>query len=189
MLVCAVGVLGMWLTIRCLVSLVSGMTPADSSGIAFAIFWVGCLVALFRGWLRGLSRRGELLLDCGGHPTRWLFLAHAVFYFLAGVTSSLFYFNDRIGQWGTFFTFSFAAYWVLMGTGRLGIHTHGIWAYWGLMPWKRVKEYSWADDGTLIVKTSGPIGYLMRGAIPVPVERVDEFKQLLVQRLSPPQAT
>ena len=188
MLVCAVGVLGMWLTIRWLMSLISGRSLAESSGIAFAVFWIGCLVALVGGWVLGLSRRGALLLDCGEHPTRWLFLANAVFCFVAGATGSVF-FNDHLGQWGALFAFSFAAYWVLMGAGRLGIHEHGVWTYWGLLQWNHIKKYSWTDDGTLIVKTSGLFSYLLRGAIPVPMERVDEFKQQFAQCVSPPQTS
>ena len=125
-----------------------------------------------------------MLLDCGGHPTRWLFLGNAAIFFIAGLTGSIFNFNESIGQWGTLFALSFAAYWVLIGIGRLGIYKHGVWAYWGLMQWKRVKKYSWADDGTLIVKMSGPLSIPWRGAIPVPIERIDEFKYLFVQRVS-----
>ncbi len=184
MLVIGVCVFGAWLTIRWLVSLISGRTLAESGGIAFAIFWIGCMVALVGGWIYGRSRRGALLLDCGSHPTRWLFLVMAAIFFIAGVTGSIVNFNDSMGRWGTLFALSFSAYWILMGTGRLGIHEHGVWTYWGLMRWKRVKGYYWADDGTLIVKTSGPLSYLLHGAIPVPVECVDEFRQLFAQRVS-----
>jgi len=180
MLVIGVCVFGAWLAIRWLVSLISDRILAESNGIAFAIFWVGCMVALVGSWIYGLSRRGALLFDCGGHPTRWLFLVIAAAFFIAGLTGS---FGDGMGRWGIWFTLSFSAYWVFLGTGRLGIHEHGVWTYWVLMPWKRVKGYHWTDDGTLIVKTSGPLSYLLRSAIPVPKECVDEFKQLFAQRV------
>jgi hypothetical protein len=54
--------------------------------------------------------------------------------------------NNLIGQSGTLFALSFSVYWVIMGLGRLEIHEHGIWIYWGLVKWSRIKGYSWAED-------------------------------------------
>ncbi len=181
-MVCAVGVFGTWLTIGWLVSLATDKTTAESGTIAFAIIWVGCLFGLVTGWVNGLRCRGSLLLDCGGHPTRWLFLANAVLFAIAGVGGS-FATNSTFGRLGTLFALSFAACWVLMGMGRLGIHEHGIWTYWGLVKWGRVKEHSWADDGTLLIRATGPLSFLCRGAIPVPSERLAAFRELLLQRL------
>ncbi len=181
---CAVGVFGTWLTIGWLVSLATDKTIAESGTVAFAVIWVGSLLGLVAGWVQGLSRRGTLLLDCGSHPTRWLFLANAVFFAIAGVCGS-FATNTNmfVGPFGTLFALSFAAYWVFMGMGRLGIHEHGIWTYWGLMKWGRIKKYSWAADGTLLIRSNGPLSFLLRSAIPVPNERLAEFKRLLLQRL------
>ncbi len=180
-MVCAVGVFGTWLTIGWLISFATDKTMGESGTVALAIIWGGCLLGLVAGWLHGLARQGSLLLDCGGHPTRWLFLANAVFFAIAGICC--FFATDRfVGQMGPLFAFSFSGYWVLMGMGRLRIHEHGIWTYWGFMKWGRIKEYSWAADGTLLVRTTGTLSFLFRGAIPVPQERLNEFKQLLAQR-------
>lgn len=88
-MVCAIGVFGAWLSIGWLVSLATDMRLAQCGAVAFAILWVGCLLGLVAGWVVGLMRRGELLLDCGGHATSWLFLTCAVFFAVAGLGSSL----------------------------------------------------------------------------------------------------
>ena len=89
---------------------------------------------------------------------------------------------DRLGEWGTLFALSFSAYWVLMGTGRLGIHEQGIWGYWGLLSWSRIRSYEWAHDGTLLVQGKGPL-FFLRGALPVPSELQPEFSHLLEQHV------
>jgi len=182
--VCGAIVLGACLALSWIISLVTGRAFVESGGIAIAIFWVGCSVASVVVWLHGLRRRGRLLLDCGAHPTRRSFLIMAALFFVGSVMGFLFFFDHRFGQWGTLFALLFAAYWLFMAAGSLRIYEQGVWVYWGLMRWKRVERYTWADDGTLIVKTSGPLSFLSRAAIPVPAERIDEFERLLSERVS-----
>ncbi|CAN0349116.1 unnamed protein product [Ectocarpus sp. 4 AP-2014] len=180
-MVCAVGVLGAWLTIGWLVSFSTGKEIAESGSIAFAVLWVGCLVGLITSWATGLQSRGSQLVDCGGHPTRWLFLANAVFFAFAGTAGG--FSSSTFGTWGALFAFSFSAYWVLMGTGRLGVYENGIWTYWGLVKWTRIGAFSWADDDTLLVRGTGFLSFLWRSAIPVPRERVAAVKEQLLSHL------
>lgn len=180
MLVCSIGVLGTWIAIAWVIHATTDTTRIEAGGIAFAIIWVGCLVGLVAGWLHGLRHRGSPLLDCGGHPTRWLFLMNAVIFFTAGVLFAAGV--ELIGRFDALFAFSFAAYWLLIAAGRLGVHENGLWTYFGLVRWDRIRRYSWAADGTLLLKTTGPF-FLLRGAIPVPVERLENFKKLMEQRV------
>ena len=182
MLICGVGVVGIFLAVRWLVSITSDCTPAESRELAFAVIWIGCILGFIASWIHGFSRRGSRLLDCGGHPTRWLFIIVGVRVAIEGIGASFARIN-LIGQSGTLFALSFSVYWMIMGLGRLEIYEHGIWTYWSLTKWSRIRDYSWAEDGTLLIRGSGPLSFLWRGAIPVPNECLAAFKLLLEQRL------
>ena len=85
-LICGLFFLACWLLVAVLISSVSHRSLSDSSWLAFAILW-GLICLLFLGtWLYGLNAGGRVLLDCGPHPTRVLFLINAAVFMVMGLT-------------------------------------------------------------------------------------------------------
>ena len=142
------------------------------------MFW------LFLGaWMYGRAGGGRILLDCGPHPTRKLFLFNAVLFLVLGITGGFAgnSVSKAFGIAGPAFGVSFGVYWLIIATGRLQVRENGIWAYWGLLRWKKIASYRWADDGTLMMKTRGGLSFLRRGALPVPSEHTQAFDDLLAK--------
>ena len=158
--------------------LLSTFTASSQTIALFSAFMLPFAVSLFVmlvSWLRGIQLRGELLIDCGQHPGRRLFLFNAVMFLVLGYRCFSF------GALGTVFTISFSAYWLFMATGRFAVHKGGLWVYHAFLPWDKISHYSWASGNTLTFKTTN--GWLLsRGAIPVPVEFVDDVTQLLSEQ-------
>lgn len=181
-LICGIGVLAFWLSIAGVISLVSDRPIRDSYGPAFAILWGFIIVWFVAAWIYGRQSGGRVILDCGPHPTRKLFLINAVIFLFLGVTGSLAGTSAASmdpGIAGPVFGISFALYWVIMATGRLQMRETGIWQYWSLLRWSRIDTYSWANDCTLLLKTKGALSSLGRGALPVPPEHKEAIEKLL----------
>ena len=88
-LICGFIFFACWLLVAVLISSVSHRSLSDSSWLAFAILW-GLIFLLFLGtWLYGLNAGGRVLLDCGPHPTRVLFLFNAALFLVMGLTGGL----------------------------------------------------------------------------------------------------
>ncbi len=174
-LICGIGVLAVWCAIAAAISLILHRPIFDCFGVAFAVLWGVILLAFLATWLYGRTAAGGVLLDCGPHPTWRLFLMQAVlFLIVASSVSSVF------GIAGPVFGVSFAAYWLIMATGRLQIRENGIWQYWSLLRWGKIGSYYWASDSTLLVRGKGFFTWL-QGALPVPPEHkqaVEEFLAL-----------
>jgi hypothetical protein len=178
MLVCGVGVLAAWLTIRWCIALVTGKPVGQCNLESFAVLWVVCIAACVGSYAWGRARRGERLLDCGPNPAHLLFIKNSILFAIVGITGVGF--GGKLGLWGGLFAISFAVYWLLMSRGRLAVHENGIWSYWNLLPWNRIQAYRWKDD-TLIVQSRGSLPFL-RGALPVPPECREAFAGLLAER-------
>ena len=159
--------------------------------ISYFIFMVAVLLAFTFGWIYGRAQRGRVLHDCGPHPTRWLFLFNAVFFIFLGLNigSDTFTTNFnlyRTGIAGFFLVFSL--YWLVLSFGRLLICEHGLWQYWGLMPWHKVGYYEWRND-TLLIQSTARFTLLRKGALPVsPVDQpaVEELLQQYVSVVAEP---
>lgn len=178
-LLCGIGVVVSWCIIAVAVWQFSGQPLLDSFGVAFAVLW-GLTFLVFLGtWLYGRTTAGRVLLDCGPHQTRWLFLINAILFLVMGVLGGSWAtsVSKAFGIVGPVFGMSFAAYWLVMASGRLQVRESGIWAYWGLLRWAKIGSYRWADDSTLVVRSKVAFS-LMQGALPVPTEHrqsVDGF--------------
>ena len=73
-----------WLLVAELISSVSHYSFTESFWLAWAFLW-GLTFLLFLGtWLYGLNSGGRILLDCGPHPTRILFLINAAVFLAMG---------------------------------------------------------------------------------------------------------
>lgn len=181
-LICGIGVLGVIAILAIGISALTGRTFRDSSVIAFAIFWVAIFAAFVLTFLFGHGKRAAILLDCGYHPTRALFLFNAVFFaFLglgAGFASITF---DTLGI--ALFAITVSVYWVLMSFGRLQIVENGIWLYWNLLKWQKLESYEWQGDAnpTLMLQTKTKLPFLGRGALPVSAEHKEAVSELLEQ--------
>jgi hypothetical protein len=146
-LVCGVGFLVVWLALAAVLRWESGQGILDSCRLAFAVLW-GLIFLVFLGtWLYGRNSGGRVLLDCGPHPTRTLFLVNAALFLMMGLTIGLAATPvlNVFGIAGPVFGTSFGAYWLIMATGRLQVRESGIWQYWSLLRWDRIGSYRWAD--------------------------------------------
>jgi hypothetical protein len=157
-----------WLTGRPLYQTVIG---------AFGVFLVVVFVAFFGSYARDMATRGRLILDCGPHPTRWLFLLNAALFLGLGALGELAGLPRRVS---VVLGVVFGLYWVILSTGRLQVRENGLWQYWGLLHWDRVASYRWANDATLILRGRGLLNFL-QGALPVPPEHQAELKAELAR--------
>ena len=188
-LIVGTAMLVVWCIITAAVVLIFKQAVFRSFGLSGAALCALALLVFLASWLYGRSVGGRILLDCGPHPTRWLFLLNAVLFALMGLMNGL----DSILKWidGPEVTWetvlfgigwpvimvSFVPYWLIMAGGRLQVRENGIWQYWSLLRWSKIRWYRWANDATLLIRPKGLPSWFQR-ALPVPPEHrqaVDEW--------------
>lgn len=181
-LICGIGFLVFWCAIGAAISLIFDQPRVESFGFAFAVFWGFIFLAFLATWFYGWTVAGPVLLDCGPHPTRSLFLMEAVFFLILGLAGGLATTSVAtvFGIAGPVFGVSFAAYWLIMATGRLQVCENGIWQYWSLLRWEKIGSYHWANDSTLLLRPKSFFG--LQGALPVPPEHRQAVSELLAAR-------
>ncbi len=180
-LICLVIFFAFWLLVAEVVSVLSHLSLADSCWFAFAILW-GLIFLLFLGtWLYGLNAGGTVLLDCGPHPTRVLFLIEAALFTVMGLSGGLALgsLSYSFALVSPVFGITFGVYWLIMATGRLQIREGGIWQYWALLRWDKIESLQWSGDFTLLVKAQSRFPFLSRGALPIPPEQKQAINELL----------
>jgi len=178
-LICGVGLLIVWLPLAVVLWLISGQGILESFGLAWALL-SGLIFLVFLGtWLYGRNTGGRVLLDCGPHPTKTLFLINASLFLIMGLTSGLA--TSFFGIAGPVFGVSFAAYWLIMATGRLQVRESGMWLYWSLLRWGKIGSYRWVTDSTLLVRANGTLSPLFQGALPVPPEHQQAVEEFLAE--------
>ena len=160
----------------------SHTSSGESLRIVFALLWGILFVRFLAAWLYGRQAGGQLLLDCGPHPSRKMLLLIAVafpalFGGLTVVTGS-----ETFGIAGPVLLLSFSVFFLIMASGRLQVRENGVWQYCSLLRWARIESYHWADDGTCLVKIRG-FTFLRRGTLPVPTKYRNAFDQLLQKHL------
>jgi len=183
MLICGMGVMVSYAVIMAVIALFFPESTGDAFGIAVTVLWIIALLAFLAAWVYGRATAGPVLLDCGPHPTRWLFLMLAVMPIFMAVNgwhsgksaATLF------GTSGPIFRISFAAFWLVLATGRLQVRENGLWQYWSLLRWGRIDSYEWAEDSTLLLKAKGVLA-LLQGALPVPTEHRQAVTELLAKQ-------
>jgi hypothetical protein len=176
--VCALGGLAIWL--------VTERPFRESCGFAFGVILVLVFAWFFVAWLYGRNSGGEVLLDCGPHPTRKLFLLNAVIFLVIGVTTGLnaSSLSKVFAVGGPVFGITFALYWVVLATGRLQIREAGIWTYCALVRWEKIGLYYWGEDSTLFLKGKGWFATLFSGALPVAPAQRETIEELLQRNCS-----
>ena len=183
-LICLVGVVAFVGILTFAIWTIFQHTIRDSFWMAFGIFWTLIFAVFVFSWLYGKNGSGSVLLDCGPHPTRSLFLINAVLFLLMGAGGSYAFFAnnfDKFGIVGALFGLTFSVYWVIMAFGRLQIREHGIWQYCSLLKWQMIQSYQWEGetDSTLMLQAKTRLPFLGRGALPVPIEHKDAVDELI----------
>lgn len=182
-LICGVGVLVVLGLLAVAIWAIFKQPIAFSAAIAFGIFWGLIFTAFLAGWLYAKGTAGPLLLDCGPHPTKNLFLFNAAFFLLFFGGGGLARFVDKFDMFGVagmLFGVTFAIYSAVIASGRLQIREKGIWQYWSLLKWDRLQSYKWEGDSLLLqAKTRFP--FLGKGALPVPSEHKTAIEEFLTK--------
>ena len=185
MLICGVGVLVGYAVVMTVLVMIFHETAGDAFGISASALGYFFLVGFLVAWIYGRATTGPVLLDCGPHPTRWLFLAMAVIHMFMALNG---WYSGKssatgFGASGPVFLALFATFWLVMATGRLQIRENGIWQYWSLLRWGGIDSYEWAEDATLLLKAKGVLA-LLQGALPVPPEHRQAVADLLAKHCS-----
>ena len=151
----------------------------------FGIMWILAYFGMLVTWMVGRKAAGAVLLDCGPHPAKKLFLTIAAMWVWPSLLS-LFSLQGAIQIISFAWTISFGCYWIFMSNGRLQIRENGIWQYWSLLRWEKVKSYNWKGktDATLIVQSKTYFSFMGRGAVPVAIEQKDAVDELLKKHVS-----
>jgi len=188
-LVCLVGILLVTVGITLAITHVFEWPLGQSVFAALGLLSAFIFVVFFGAWFRSKSKAGPVVLDCGEHPTKRLFLFHAVmwsiFAVLAVVPVLVAAFGSKNGLLNpilvALWLATFALYWFIMAFGRLQILEDGIWQYVGLLKWDRIESYDWQGEEkrTLMLRTKTRWPFFGRGALPVPLEHRDAVDELL----------
>lgn len=175
-----------WLLVAKLISSVSHYSFAVSFWLAWTLLWVLTFSLFLATWLYGLNAGGPVLLDCGPHPTRVLFLINAVVFVAMGLGGTFVgsSFSKSLAIASPVLGVSFGIFWLIMATGRLQIREAGLWQYCGLLRWDNIESCQWSGDSTLLLKAKSRFPFLGRGALPVPPEDKQAINELLHKHCS-----
>lgn len=179
-LICGILLLLAWLALGFIISLALKQSFAVSFIPSFLTIWCLTFLAFLGSWIYGRCVRGRILLDCGPHPKRGLFIANFALLVFAGFSVVA---AHGFNLAALALACSLDAYWLIIAFGRLQVSEHGIWQYWGLLRWSKVGSYHWADDSTLLLTPRGRIS-LLRGALPVAPEHRHSVDELLTKYCS-----
>lgn len=167
-------------------------TPMDgAAAMGGALLTLAALVAAATLWFtaRGLRARGQTLLDCGAHPMQplgWIMAASAVLLGAMSVAELVWFGPLAAGSPGAIVFIALCG--VGFALGRLQVTEHGVWSYWGFVPWSRIE--AWAPgQGTVILitrRSPGVRGLLESSSnqahLSVPPQYRDPFTEHLERR-------
>ena len=199
-LIIGTAMLVVWGIITAAVVLIFAQPIFRTVGLSGAAIFVLSQLVFYATWFYGRSVAGPVLLDCGPHPTWWLFLLNAALFVMLNLMNSL----DTIlkliaGPEATWTTILFSIgwpvlmislvpFWLVMASGRLQMRENGIWQYWGLLRWSKIDTYRFANDATLMIRAKGFLSSRIQGALPVPPGQKQAVEELLAKHC-PAQAT
>jgi hypothetical protein len=183
-LICGFGVLVILGTTTVVVDALFQASFREAGLIAFVVFWAVVFSMCVWVFLFGRRAAGPVLLDCGPHPMRFLFLLQAVLFALLTAGGVPFHAFDTIGKFGvagTFFGITATLWYAAMGLGRLQVREEGLWQYWGLLKWHKIETWEWKSDSecALMLQAKTKFPFLGRGALPVPIEHKEATDALL----------
>lgn len=179
--VCLIGLLVVTGVVAIGISTLTGQAFRASWAIAWAIIVIATAIWFFTAFLIGRRKMGAILLDCGPHSGRWLFLLNAVLFTFGGLGSG--FVLDSFGRTASvLFGLSFSVYWVAMAFGRLQVVENGIWQYVGLLKWEKIKSFAWREgyaNSTLMLQAKTKLPFFGRGALPVSTANRAAVNELL----------
>ncbi len=177
-LICGSGVALAWVALVVLFTLV-GQSVGRSVRLGFSVVWGVTFVSFLGRWLHSGLTRGQILLDCGPHPSRWLFVVNSLLTIIIPVGGGFAFPTEGAGLLRLIFALSFGSFWLILAFGRLQVTKHGIWQYWELLPRGTVGSYRWTEERTLLITPRRR--FLLRGAFSVPPEQRHALDCLLAQ--------
>lgn len=153
-------------------------------GGTFGVLWAIVFPAFLVSMLVGGTRAGDVLLDCGPHPSRKMFLMMSVFLLVCTICA-LVASTDAFAIGISVFLFTFALFFMIASSGRLRICENGVWQYWSLLRWKRIESFRWEGtaDATLMLQAKTRFAFMGRGALPVAIEQKEDVDALMQQRV------
>lgn len=184
-LLCGIAVSAVVVGLTYLIAALLQLDWRQSTAIASATVWAFALAAFVTVWFWGRRTAGPVLLDCGPHPAQRLFLLNAAIFTGLAIAALALGLSGRqsvvVVAFGGLFAASFAIYWLMLARGRLQIREDGIWQYWSLLRWDRVRSYAWkaGTQPTLMLQTTAAVPALGRGALPVPLSHQPTIDRLL----------
>ena len=191
-LIMGIPVVVVWFIIAAAIVLIFKQPIIRSLSVAVGAIAVLAVLVFLGTWLYGRSVGGRVLLDCGPHPTRGLFLLEAAIFLGMGLLFGMEFIvksidtpeaNSPSSWFGIVLPaimIAFVPYWLIMASGRLRVREGGIWQYWGLLRWEKIGFYRWANDATLLVRAKGFLSFF-QGALPVPPEQKQAVEELLAK--------
>ena len=182
-LVCVTLALPLFGTLTLGISVFMEQNLWDSAEIVFCLFWIVVLLAVTFEFVRGRVSSGPVLLDCGPTPIKFLYLFVASTFALNGLLN--------LGTSGTIYTFpgylfwfSGAAFYLLLGTGRVQLCENGIRQNGNLLRWAKIKSYEWngAPGSALKLQMRTWLTLVGKVIVLVPDEHKEECCRLLDER-------
>ncbi|MBT5706273.1 MAG: hypothetical protein HOI66_08120, partial [Verrucomicrobia bacterium] len=179
MLVCIAGCLIAWLAMTGLLSLAPSQSFSDASANSRLILTWGAIIVFFATWTHDVSNSGNILLDCGPPPARWM-LVLSVFW-SSMIALGCAYRKPSFLGGDSLDSLIFASLTLVLLTGaqgRLQFSEHGLWTYSGLVRWQKIESYCWEDNYTLFITLRNRF-ILKRRAIPISPHFRDEVTTIL----------
>ncbi len=189
MLVAGTGLLLAWSVLGLLFLAATPLNGRAALGGAFLA--LAAAVAATTLWFtaRGLRARGQTLLDCGAHPMQplgWIMAAGAVLLGAMSLMALVWSGPLAAGSPGAMVFVALCG--VGFALGRLQVTEHGVWSYWGFVPWSRIEAWE-PGQGTVILitrRSPGVRGLLESSSnlahLSVPPQHRDAFTEHLERR-------
>jgi hypothetical protein len=169
-----------------MITFVSHFSFGESLWLALALIWGPTFVLFVGAWLNGLNAGGRVLLDCGPHPARWVFLIQGALYLVVGVGGTVVAssFSNSLAIVAPVFGISYGILLLIVASGRFQIREGGLWRYCDLLRWDKIESCQWSADSTLMLQANTPFPFLGRGALPVAPEDKQAINELMQKHCS-----
>ena len=156
---------------------------SESFYLGLGCIWGLAFILFLLNWILDFNAGGHILLDCGPHPTRVLFLIDSALFLILGLWSG---FGGKVFFGfapGSIFAISFGILSLILASGRLQIREGGIWQYWAFVRWERIESCRLTEDSTLLIRAKRRLP-LLRGAVSVPADQREAIVRVLEGRCS-----
>ncbi len=166
------------LLLQQVLALTMGRNSHELVRIAVAMTCGFLLLLSMARWIHGRTIGGRILLDCGPYPGKRGCLSLGLVLILIGC-SHLIARPEVLCLDGPWIEFSLAAYFFGAAFDRLQVRENGIMPYSGLLRWRAIASYHWAEDSTLRVSKRSL--FSLPAALPVSPEQKQAVDELLTR--------